>query len=609
MATAEQATAERARTPDARARPASLSRRWAWPALGVVLLVGLGLRLWGIEQGLPYAYNADEADHFVPRAVAMFGHSLNPHYFANPPAFTYVLHYLFAIAYGGGHGARDALALHPAEVYTLARVAAAVLGVAALWLLYLTGARLFGRAVGLLAAAIEAVAFLPAFYSHLALNDVPTLAPLTLSLLGTAGVVRKGRARDYALAGVGLGLACATKYTAGIALVPLVAAVAVRLVADERTKAAALGVALAGGLALVAFFVANPYSVLDYSSFHSGLIKQSAQSAQAQGKLGAPRAGGFAYYLWTLTWGLGWAPAIAAFGGAVAIWRRRPTLGWVLVPAPVAFLVFMGLQGRYFGRWLLPIFPLLCLLAAFFVVELAGALSRRLAGARGGAGRAGAGPGGAGRRAAIAAAALSGLLVAVVLAQGMVFSVHSGLVLARADTRNIVRRWLVANVASGSRIVAEPVSPDVWARERAGSLPTESNPYRWHKYPSLLARIAPDGSLRRSGLHVMGIENYERTLAPALLVYYESHGYCTVISGSTESGRAFVDGGAVPLAVAYYHALQRDGEVVFRASPYVRGAGPVAFGFDWSFDYYPLAYARPGPSMTVYRLRGGRCAR
>ena len=59
------------------------------------------------------------------------------------------------------------------------------------------------------------------FYAHLALNDAPTLAPLTLSLLGSAGVLRKGRVRDYLLAGVGLGLACATKYTAGIVLVPL----------------------------------------------------------------------------------------------------------------------------------------------------------------------------------------------------------------------------------------------------------------------------------------------------------------------------------------------------------------------------------------------------
>ena len=104
----------------------------------------------------------------------------------------------------------------------------AVLGTVALWLLYLLGARLFDRRVGLLAAAIEAVAFLPVFYAHLALNDAPTLLPLTLSLLGSAGVLRNGRKRDYVLAGVGLGLACASKYTAGIVIVPLAAALAAR---------------------------------------------------------------------------------------------------------------------------------------------------------------------------------------------------------------------------------------------------------------------------------------------------------------------------------------------------------------------------------------------
>ena len=440
---------------------AEIPRRWAWPGLAAVLTGGLALRLWGLEQGLPYAYNTDEADHFVPRAVAMFGHSLNPHYFANPPAFTYLLHYLFAIAYGGKTGVRSAFALHPGEVYTLARVAAAVLGTAAVWLLYATGARLFSRAVGLLAAAIEAVAFLPVFYAHLALNDAPTLAPLTLSLLGSAGVLRKGRARDYLLAGVGLGLACATKYTAGIVLLPFAAAVAARYLDGGRGagRRAVVGIASTAAVALLAFLIANPYSVLDYSAFHSELIHQSTLSAEAQGKLGAPRQGGLSYYLWSLTWGLGWAPALAALGGALTIWRvaaRRAgdgaaggvALGWLLVPAVVLFLAFMGLQGRYFGRWLLPIFPILCLLASFFVLALAEALarlssrawrseslrSRPVESAPRGSER-------APRRGL--SAGLYALLVAAVLAQGLLYSVHSGLVLSRADTRNLTRAWLV----------------------------------------------------------------------------------------------------------------------------------------------------------------------
>jgi hypothetical protein len=603
-------------------------RRWAWPALAGVLALGLTLRLWGVRQGLPYAYNADEADHFVPHAVEMFARgSLNPHYFANPPAFSYLLHYLFALSYGGGAGVERTFERHPAELYTLARIAAAVLGTAALWLLYATGARLFGRAVGLLAAALEAVAFLPVFYAHLALNDVPTLAPLTLSLLGTAGVLRKGRTRDYLLAGAGLGLACASKYTAGIVILPLAAAVAARYLDRDAAGAELLvrGVLFAAVAALVAFLLANPYALLDYRSFHGELIHQSTLSAEAQGKLGAPKQGGLLYYLWSLTWGLGWVPALAALGGALMVWREERRLGWLLVPAPLVFLAFMGLEGRYFGRWLLPIFPVLCLLAAFFALASSRALAEAI-----------------GRHAprlftraprSLSVRLQGGLIALFVLAlcaQGIVYSIHSGLVLSRADTRNLTRAWMVAHIPVGAKIVVEPIAPDDWAREARPATAVAAPPgmaarYRWHKYPSFVSVIAPNGALEPGARKVVGIEDYERTLSPALIGRYEQKGYCWVVSGSTQSGRVLPDGvpltprgGAevnpsnghgLPLAIAYYRALARRADVVYHASPYASGEGPVAFSFDWTFDYYPLAYRRPGPEVTVYRLRGGRCGR
>ena len=595
-----------------------LSRRWAWPALAAVLAGGLGLRLWGVAQGLPYSYNSDEADHFVPRAIQMFEHgNLNPKYFANPPAFTYVLHFLFAIAYGGAAGAVRAFQLHPSEVYTLARIAAAVLGTLALWLLYATGARLFNRAVGLLAAAVEAVAFLPVFYSHLALNDVPTLAPATLSLLGSAGVLRKGRARDYVIAGVGLGLACATKYTAGIVLVPLLVAVTCRFLdAGRGAKARVLvWLVLACVVALAGFLIANPYALIDFREFHAELVHQSTLSAESQGKLGAPKDGGLAYYLWSFTWGLGWVPALAGLGGALAIWRREPRLGWMLVPAPLLFLVFMGLENRYFGRWLMPIFPIVCLLGAFFALWLVGALGRlasrrRAAGERPevdaheGEARP---PVEAPRRSPVLSLSLTVLLVAALLAQGLIYSVHSGIVLSRADTRNLTRQWMLAHIPAGAKIVAEPVEPEEWAREVKPGTSTAANPYRWPPYPSDFLRISANGSIAPHFIHEVGIENYETTLYPALIRFYEREGYCWVITASTESGRALADPAAVPHAIAYYRALAQQGEVVYRASPYGEGQGPVAFNFDWSFDYYPLAYHRPGPQMAIYKLHGGRC--
>ncbi|HTA96635.1 MAG TPA: glycosyltransferase family 39 protein [Solirubrobacteraceae bacterium] len=612
-------------------------RLWAWCGLALVLCVALGLRLWGIGEGLPYVYNIDEAGHFVPKAVTMFSDGLNPRYFVNPPALTYALHLVFDVWFGGAHGVHSEYARHPGEVFLVGRVTVALLGTAAVWMLYLLGARLFDRRVGLLAAAIEAVAFLPVSYGHLALNDAVTLLPLTLSLFGSAGVMRYGRKRDYALAGIGLGLACASKYTAGIAIVPLAVATAThyldsiggtrnRPLPADIGRRVVLGVVLAGVCALVSFLIANPYALLDFKLFYSELVHQSSLSDEAQGKLGAPKEIGILYYLWSFSWGLGWAPALAALGGAITIWRRHARIGWLLVPAAILFLGFMGLQDRYFGRWLLPIFPIACLLAAYFAFLLGRVLIEKVASpARAGGRRIAAGSAAPklelGALAPGADAAgdarprrqhhtfvrlLTGLLIAIVLlAQGFLYSVHNDLVLSRADTRNIARAWMVAHVPRGAPIVVEPVVLDSWVEEGAGG----SRSDRWLKYQSLQSVIAPDGSLAPQTIHQVALEDYETTLSPALIGWYEHLGYCWVVVGSTESGRALADPRAAPFASAYYHALATQAEVAYRVSPYSAGSSPTRFGFDWSFDYYPLSYKHPGPEMTVYRLRGGRCAR
>src|SRR4051794_9520396 len=280
---------------------------WRWPlAVTVLLAAALALRLWGIRQGLPYAYNSDENAHFVPKAIGLFGHSWNPGYFVNPPAFTYLLHVVFAVWSGGRGGVAHTFATDPSDVFALARVVVALLGTAAVGLLYWAGARLFDRRTGLLAGAIMAVAFLPVFYAHLALNDVPTLFGVCLALVGVGGILRDDRTADYLVAGLGLGLGCATKYTAGIVVLPIVAA------AFVHGRAALGRLAMAGGTALAAFVVANPWALLDFSAFRDGLNHQSSASNGEQGgKLGLSQRSGILYYLWTLTWGIGWVPALA----------------------------------------------------------------------------------------------------------------------------------------------------------------------------------------------------------------------------------------------------------------------------------------------------------
>jgi 4-amino-4-deoxy-L-arabinose transferase-like glycosyltransferase len=556
-------------------------------AIGAVLVLALGLRIWGVGQGTPYAYNADENAHFVTRAIGLFGHDWNPNYFVNPPAYTYLLHVLLAIWYGGRAGVSNAFAADPTDIWIMSRVLAGVLGTIAVWLLYLAGSRLVDRRVGLLSAGIFAVAFLPVFYSKLALNDVPTLAGLCLALWGAAGILRFGRGRDYAIAGIGLGLACATKYTGGIVLVAMLAATGAQAAAGGRGLALR-GLAIAAAASLVTFVVANPYSVLDVGAFVEGLTHQSDASGDAAGKLGLTQGNGYLYYLWSFGWGLGWMPLVLAVGGAVRMWFDERRLFWLLVAPVVLFVLFMGSQERYFGRWLLPVFPFVCILAAYAAIELADWAGRL--------------------RPALKPTFLA-LAVVIACGQGFVYSLHNGLVLSREDTRNLTRAWMVANVPAGEKIVVEPVVPDQWAQDIGNPLPIVSNGNRWNKYPLSRSQIDPKTGRRVAGEGVVvNIEDFERILRPELVDFFEQQQYCWVVVGSTQRGRAEAEPEVVPNALRYYAELERRSKVVYHASPYSKGQGPVGFNFDWTFNYYPLAYNRPGPEMTVYRLQGGQCA-
>jgi hypothetical protein len=581
----------------ARARPAA--RSVYRPAVAGLLIASFLLRVWGIKQGLPYSYNADEAVHFVPRAVDFFSHDLNPHYFLNPPAYSYLLYLVFEVWFGSADAVRHAYTTDPTAVFLVARLMAALLGTGAVLLTYLAGARLIGRAGGLLAAAILGFGFLPVFYSHLALNDVPTLAPVALSLFGIAGVLRKGRNRDYAIAGVGIGLAAATKYTGAIMLACLASAFLCDAAGDGLRRAAprlALGVLLA----VVAFFVANPFAVLDTSSFLSGVSSQASLAAGGGDpvKLGLRPGSGTTYYLWTFTWGLGWVPTLAAVAGAgLILLRRRLALALVLLPAPIVFIIFMGDQQRFFGRWLMPIFPIVAVLAAYGALELVRWLARFLEPR-------------AGRRRRWQVPVLVALTGVVMLGPSVVADIHNDAVLSRPDTRNAARNWMVGHVPAGARVVIEPMVPDNWASDIGRSLPWTRTGERWWRFPTWLSRLDQKGNFLPAGqLRFMFVDEYERNLYPALLDEYVNSDYCWLVVGSLQAGRAFSQPDAVPAAISYYDLLARRARLMYHVSPFSSGAHPVPFSFDWSIDYYPRQYGRPGPELSVYRLTGGRCGR
>jgi hypothetical protein len=80
-----------------------------------------------------------------------------------------------------------------------------------------------------------------------------------------------------------------------------------------------------------------------------------------------------------------------------------------------------------------------------------------------------------------------------------------------------------------------------------------------------------------------------------------------VVTGSTQYGRAYAEPRAVPEALRYYGALERDAKLVYEVRPDGDGKGRLPFSYDFSFNAYPLSYGRMGPEVRIYRLSGGKC--
>ena len=145
-------------------------------------------------------------------------------------------------------------------------------------------------------------------------------------------------------------------------------------------------------------------------------------------------------------------------------------------------------------------------------------------------------------------------------AQGLVFSVHNDLVLRRADTRQLARDWMVDHVPIRSKVVVEPFLPAAWAADPQSVTRGTGNGFRWNKWPTTRATDAAGGGVVR-------FEDYERTTRPALIGAYARGGYCWVVTGSTQYGRAFAEPKEVPRAIAYYAALEREAKLVYAVRP------------------------------------------
>jgi 4-amino-4-deoxy-L-arabinose transferase-like glycosyltransferase len=576
---------------DASRAPSPRTRRIVvWGLLALIVVAGLVLRLRNNGYGLPYVYNFDEAQHFVSRSVNVFGGELDPRYYQNPSGYTYLAFVALKLWYGvfGNHLQYGTVSqqffVDPSPIWHFVRTFTAVIAMAGVVTTFVLARRWWGARVALVAAAMLTFAFLPVVYSRIAVTDVATFVPVCVAMWGALRVYEDGRLRDYLIAGAGIGFATGFKYTAGLVLLPLVVAAVARFWRDRGTvlwrRSAAWYLIAAGALAVVCFGITTPFFFVHPTDAISQLREQAKAAGQIE-KLGQAQQGGFSYYFHTLGWGFGWAALVAAAVGAVWEIARDRVRGLMLVIFPVVLFAYMGIQTRYFGRWLLMMYPLLALLAGIAVVRVASLISGRL----GGRSR---GP----RSAWALSAVLAAVITALVLIQPVAADVRTSNVLGREDTRQIARDWLVRHFPQSLRIVIEPaVQTDYFLKppdQRDGGRQFVQGFVRdLRRQQKIDAPLGADTT-------------YAATLTPANIDAYRSEGFCLVMTNSLTRGRA--ENAKVPKALAYYQRLERESDHIFHVSPFKPGRRAVPLHFDFSYNYYPTAYYRPGGIVDVYRL-------
>jgi 4-amino-4-deoxy-L-arabinose transferase-like glycosyltransferase len=337
--------------------------------LVLVLFAAALLRLWGLRQGIPYAIGVDEPE-IMERAVTMMkSGDYNPHFFDYPSLYIYIQTVVAVVRYV--LGAMDArwgslAQVSAADFYLWGRAVTAAFGVGTVWLIFQAGLR-WGARHALLAAALLAVLPMHVRESHYVLTDVPLTFFVTAAFLLSLRAHEHATAGAFAWAGAAAGLAAATKYNGVFSLVfPLLACWMTIPLKPSRAIAALAAVAAFG----IAYIVAAPYTLLDLPAFLNGFGHLSSLYHSTPA-LPEP---GYVIYLKHLRNNFGWPALLLAIAGLimgiVRLARGPGRVRWALaVVFCLLYFWFISRQNIVYGRYLLPIVPLVCLLVACAVVS------------------------------------------------------------------------------------------------------------------------------------------------------------------------------------------------------------------------------------------------
>src|ERR1700682_660654 len=338
--------------------------RTAGAVLGL-FVVALGLRLSGINFGLPALYRPDE-DVTVGRAMGIFHGILDPHFADWPPLYFYLSAAWLAPFRLMG------MVADPASGYLGVRILDALLGSLTVLLVFEFGRRAYGWLAGFSGATALAVAFLHVRDSHFAPLDIPLALACVLTLYIAYRTMQSRGLRPLLLNGISLGIAASLKYNGALVFAGIAAAQTLRARAERSHVLRILArLAVIAAVGVATLVLTSPFLVFDPGMTQHGI----GYIFQHLGTATAPAIGwvqlGLA--LWS-----GIDPVLVLLGVvgvADAAWRRHPADVIILTFLAVYILV-IGAGRSVFFRYADPMIPLLLLLGGRALAVLVQRTSR-----------------------------------------------------------------------------------------------------------------------------------------------------------------------------------------------------------------------------------------
>jgi hypothetical protein len=439
--------------------------------LALILAAGAALRFYGLDWDGGHWLHPDERQIYFVTLSLGWPHSLaealspdsplNPRFFAYGSLPLYLLKTVAVLLAPLSSVIRD-----PDNLHLIGRPLAALFDLGTVYLTYrlarivLSPARSQGgqRGGAPFAAAFASVAVLSIQLAHFYTADTLLTFFVMLTLVLAAGVARGAGPGHQIALGAALGLALATKISAIPLLLVVLVAHGNRQTADSKQETTrdpskvsghtpptsglmrhASRVALTLAAAVVVLFLAQPYAFLDWQTFLADTIRESQI---AWGALDVPYTRQYTgtlpyvYTIWqTALWGLGLPLGVVAWTGLGAIlvrWLRRGAWTDTLLLAWAGpYLALVGLFHARYLRYMLPLVPVLCIVAAQFLSPRVHSLS------------------------SIPRHRVSGIGYWILVVGTLVYSVAFASIYAAPHSWISASKWIYRNVTAGSTLAVE----------------------------------------------------------------------------------------------------------------------------------------------------------